>query len=69
MLGFVVGLNASNDTYCLKLPQSYEAFWNKLLMPSTTTLNTRCHSKYSPIVAAIVKQLPSLNAISVALDM
>jgi hypothetical protein len=68
MLGFVSAHIPWNAISNLKLPRSYKALPNDLVLLSATTLSNICHREYALTVDAIKKELPLGNKVSLALD-
>jgi len=68
MLGCVSAHIPWNAISNLELPQSYNALWSELVLPSASTLSNICRREYTLTVDAIKKQLPSRNKVSLALE-
>jgi len=68
MLGFVSAHIPWNAISNLELRRSYKVLRNDLVLPSATTLSNICRRQYALTVDAILKQLPSPNEVSSALD-
>jgi len=68
MLGLVSAHIALNAISNIQLQQSYYALLRALALLSTCTLSNSYGREYSLTVDAIMKQLPSRNTVSLALD-
>jgi hypothetical protein len=68
MLGFVSAHIPWNAISNLELRRSYNALRSELVLPSASTLSNICQREYTLTLDAIMKQLPSTNIVSLALD-
>jgi hypothetical protein len=68
MLGFASAHIPWNAISNLKLPWSYKALRDDLVLLSATTISNICRKEYGLSVDAIKKQLPLQNNVSLALD-
>jgi len=68
MLAFVTAHIPWNAISNLELRRAYNALRDDLVLPSATTLSNICLTEYALTVDAIMKQLPSQNKVSLALD-
>jgi len=68
MLGCVSAHIPRNAICNLELRRSYKALRDDLVLPSTTTLSYIWRREYALTVDPIMKQLPSRNEVSFALD-
>ena len=68
MLGFVLAHLQWDAISNLELQHSYTALQSDLVLPSAITFSSICGREYSVTMDAIMKQLPSRNEDSLALD-
>jgi len=68
MFRYVSALIPGKAISDLELRWSKNALRSDLVLPSSTTLSNICHRGYSLTMDSIIKQLPSWNTVSLALD-
>ena len=68
MLDFDSAHTPRNAILNLELQRSYQALHNDLALRSAMTLSNVCQRDYALTMDAIMKQLPSRNIVSLALD-
>ena len=68
MLGFVSAHIPWNNISNLEIQRSYKPLWCDLVLPSATAHSNIWRREYSLTMDAILKQLPSQNKVSLALN-